>query len=123
MEWGLKMKAKFFAALLSASVLMVAPVQAKIIGITISDPKVMLPICKEEIAQGRAGVCTRYVIGTAQGMQARNEICIPLSAGYEDMVQVVVSWIEPALERASGVQRYMLFDTETALRNVWSCKK
>ena len=65
------MKAKFFAALLSASVLIVAPVQAKIIGITISDPKVMLPICKEEIAQGRAGVCTGYVIGTAQGMQAR----------------------------------------------------
>src|SRR5215467_15973313 len=63
--------------------------------ITISDPKVKLPICKEEIAQGRAGVCTGYVIGTAQGMQARNEICIPLSAGYEDMVQVVVSWIEP----------------------------
>jgi hypothetical protein len=32
MEWGLEMKAKFFAALLGASVLMVAPVQAKIIG-------------------------------------------------------------------------------------------
>jgi hypothetical protein len=123
MNWGLKMKVKFFAALLGASVLMVAPVQAKITGLMISDPKVMLPICKEEIAQGHAGVCTGYVIGVAQGMQSRNEICIPLTAGYEDMVQVVLSWIEPALERATEVQRYMLVDTQTALRNVWSCKK
>ena len=75
------------------------------------------------LAQGHAGVCTGYVIGVAQGMQSRNEICIPLTAGYEDMVQVVWSWIEPALERATEVQRYMLVDTQTALRNVWSCKK
>jgi hypothetical protein len=102
---------------------MVAPVQAKITGLMISDPKVMLPICKEEIAQGRAGVCTGYIIGVAQGMQARKDICIPLSAAYDDMVQVVVSWIEPSLERAPEVQRYTLHDTETALRNVWSWKK
>jgi hypothetical protein len=116
-------KVKFFAALLGASVVMVSPVQAKSSGVMISDPKVMLPICKEEIAQGRAGVCTGYVIGVVQEMQSRNEICIPLSAGYEDMVQVVVSSIEPALERGTEVQRYMLVDTQTALRNVWSCKK
>jgi hypothetical protein len=53
------MKPKFFAALLlGASVFMAAPVQAKFIGIAIYDPIVMLPICKNEIAEGRAGVCT-----------------------------------------------------------------
>jgi hypothetical protein len=112
-NWGLKVKAKFFAAFLGASVVMVAPVHAKSTGLMISDPKVMLPMCKDEIAQGRAGLCTGYVIGVAQEMQSRNEICIPLSAAYEDM----------ALERANEVQRYMLVDTQTALRNVWSCKK
>jgi hypothetical protein len=55
------MNAKFFAALVGAGVLMAAPVQAKFIGIAIYDPKVMLPICKTEIAQGHAGVCTGYV--------------------------------------------------------------
>jgi len=99
------------------------PVHAKSTGLMISDPTVMLPMCKEEIAQRRAGLCTGYVVGVAQEMQSRNEICIPLSAAYEDMVQVIVSWIEPALERANEVQRYMLLDTQTALRNVWSCKK
>src|SRR5258708_20262513 len=76
MNWGLKMKVKFFAALLGASVLMVAPVQAKITGLIISDPKVMLPICKEEFAQGHAGVCTGYVIGLAKGFQSRIEVLI-----------------------------------------------
>lgn len=54
-KMGVTMNAKFFVALFGASVLMAAPVQAKFIGIAIYDPKVMLPICKNEIAQGRAG--------------------------------------------------------------------
>jgi hypothetical protein len=89
-KWGAKMKAKFFAALLGASVLMAAPVQAKFIGMAIYDPKVMLPICKNEVEQGLAGVCTGYVIGILTDMGAHNEICIPVGVEYEDMVQVAV---------------------------------
>src|SRR4029077_200265 len=84
---------------------MAAPVQAKFIGIAIYDPKVMLPICKNEIAQGRAGVCTGYVIAISEGMRAysawvpHDSLCIPSGTEYEDMVQVVVSWTELSLRR------------------------
>jgi hypothetical protein len=82
-QTGVKMNAKLFAAVFGASVLMAAPVQAKFIGIAIYDPKVMLPICKNEIAQGRAGVCTGYVIAISEGMTAYSDwvphdsLCIP----------------------------------------------
>jgi hypothetical protein len=69
-QTGVKMNAKLFAAVFGASVLMAAPVQAKFIGIAIYDPKVMLPICKNEIAQGRAGVCTGYVIAISEGNES-----------------------------------------------------
>ena len=99
------MKETFFAALLGASVLMAAPAQAKFIGIAIYDPKVMLPICKDEIAQGRAGVCTGFVIAVWEGMQEYSHwvpddsLCIPSGIEYEDMVLVVVAWTEFSLRR------------------------
>ncbi len=119
------MKAKFFAALLGASVLMAAPVQAKFIGIAIYDPKVMLPICKNEIAQGRAGVCTGYVIAISEGMRAysvwvpHDSLCIPSGTEYEDMVQVVVSWTELSLRRNPEGARDFRRLTEAAFRTTW----
>ena len=61
------MNAKLFAAVFGASVLMAAPVQAKFIGIAIYDPKVMLPICKNEIAQGRAAMGRRIWVENVGG--------------------------------------------------------
>ena len=93
------------AALVGANLLMAAPVQARFIGIAIYDPTVMLPICKNEIAQGRAGVCTGYLIAISEEMRAysawvpRDSLCIPSGTEYEDMIQVVVSWIELSLRR------------------------
>ena len=123
------MKAKFFAALLGANVLMAAPVQAKFIGIPIYDPKVMLPICKNEIAQGRAGVCTGYVIGIWEGMMAyshwvpHDSLCIPSGTEYEDLVQVVVSWTELRLrENPEGARNFRVL-AEAAFRSTWGCKQ
>jgi hypothetical protein len=123
------MKVTFFAALLGASVLMAAPVQAKFIGIAIYDPKVMLPICKNEIAQGRAGVCTGYVIAISEGMKAysawvpHDGLCIPSGIEYEDMVQVVVSWTELSLRRNPEGARDFRGLTEAAFRSTWGCKQ
>jgi hypothetical protein len=125
-----KMKPKFFAALLlGASVFITAPVQAKFIGIAIYDPIVMLPICKNEIAEGRAGVCTGYVIAVSEGMRAysawvpHDALCIPAGVEYEDMVQVVVSWTELSLRRNPEGTRDFRTLTEAALRSTWSCKQ
>src|SRR5436190_9802292 len=126
---GGKMKETFLAMLVGASLLMAAPVQAKFIGIAIYDPKVMLPICKNEIAQGLAGVCTGYVIAIWQGMSAysawvRNDkLCIPPGTEYEDMVQVVVSWTELSLRRNPEVARDFRVLTEAAFRSTWGCKQ
>jgi hypothetical protein len=125
------MKEKFFAALLGTSVLMAAPAQAQFIGIAIYDPQVMLPICKNEIAQGRAGVCTGYVIAKMESMHEysswvpHDALCIPGGTEYKDMVQVVVSWTELSLLRDPEVVRFRDFRvlTEGALRNTWGCKK
>jgi hypothetical protein len=128
---GVLMNAKFFVALFGASVLMAAPVQAKFIGIAIYDPKVMLPICKDEITQGRAGVCTGYVIAISQGMQAysawvpNDSLCMPSGTEYEDMLQVVVSWAELTLRRnpeGAAAHDFRVL-TEQALRTTWGCKK
>jgi hypothetical protein len=123
------MKEKVFAALLGASMLMAPPVQAKFIGIAIYDPKVMLPICINEIAQGRAGVCTGYVIAISQGMSAysawvpNDKLCIPSSIEYEDMVQVVVSWTELRLRSDPESARDFRVLTEAAFRSTWGCKQ
>jgi hypothetical protein len=128
-KMGVSMNAKFFVALFCASVLMAAPVQAKFIGIAIYDPKVMLPICKNEITQGRAGVCTGYVIAIWQGMQAysawvpNDRLCIPSDAEYEDIVQVVVSWTELSLRRDPEGARDFRGLTEAAFRATWGCKQ
>ena len=123
------MKDKLFAALLGASLLMTPPVQAKFIGIAIYDPKVMLSICKNEIEQGRAGVCTGYIIGTWQGMMAysawvpNDKLCVPDGVEYEDMVQVVVSWTELSLRRNPQGARDFRVLTEGAFRSTWGCKQ
>jgi hypothetical protein len=123
------MNAKLFAAVFGASVVMAAPVQAKFIGIAIYDPKVMLPICKNEIAQGRAGVCTGYVIAISEGMRAysawvpHDSLCIPSGTEYEDMVQVVVSWTELSLRRNPEGARDFRVLTEAAFRSTWGCKQ
>lgn len=104
--------------------LVVAPAQAKFIGQDL-DPRVMLPLCKDDIAQGRAGVCTGYVLGIATSMKGQNAICIPADVEYEDIVRAVVNWIELAFLRWPDRQagRHMFFDTEAALRTVWACNK
>jgi hypothetical protein len=124
------MNAKFFvAALFGASVLLAVPAQAKFIGIAIYDPKVMLPICKNEITQGRAAVCTGYVIAISQGMQEyshwvpNDSLCIPDGTEYEDMVQVVVSWTELSLRRNPEGARDFRVETEAAFRTTWGGKR
>ena len=124
------MKEKFFAALLGASVVMVTPLQAKFIGIAIYDGRVMLPICKSEIAQGRAGVCAGYVIAKWESMQEysawvpHDALCIPPGTEYEDMVQVVVSWTELRLRDPDVMSPFDFRTlTEAALRYTWGCKK
>ena len=125
------MKATFFAALSGASILMAGPAQAQFIGIAIRDPQVMLPICKNEIAQGRAGVCTGYVVAKMESMHEysswvpHDALCIPGGTEYKAMVQVVVSWAELNLIRDPEVARFRDFRvlTEGALRNTWGCKK
>jgi hypothetical protein len=89
----------------------------------------MLPICKTEIAQGRAGVCTGYVIAISEGMSAysawvpNDRLCMPSGIEYEDMVQVVVSWIELSLRRNPEGTRDFRGLTEAAFRNTWGCKQ
>jgi hypothetical protein len=64
------MKVNLFAALLAANMFMTAPVQAKFIGIAIYDPKIMLPICKSENAQGHypcRGCIHSQIISPARG--------------------------------------------------------
>ena len=125
----MKLKARILAALIGASALMSVPVHAKFIGIAIYDPKVMLPICKTEIAQGRAGVCTGYVIAISEGMSAysawvpNDRLCMQSGIEYEDMVQVVVSWIELSLRRNPEGTRDFRILTEAAFRNTWGCKQ
>lgn len=126
----MKLKPTILAALFGASALIVAPAKAKFIGIAIYDPKVMLPICKSEIAQGRAGVCTGYIIAISQGMSAysawvpNDSLCIPSGIEYEDMVQVVVSWGELTLRRnpEGAPARDFRVLTEAAFRDTWGCK-
>lgn len=132
---AVRMKVKFFVALLSANVLLAAPPQAKVLegplGIAIFDPKVMLPICKAEIAQGRAGVCTGYVIAIQEGMQAyshwvpHDRLCIPPDTEYINMVKAVVSWIELRSVRDPENWDKGLFRVlaEAALRHTWGCMK
>ena len=114
---------RILVALFAASVLTTAPAQAKFIGIAIYDPIVMLPICKKEIAEGRAGVCTGYVIAISEEMRAHADgHCLPPGVEYEDMVQAVVSGTELYLQRPPGVVEDFMFLTERALRNTWPCK-
>jgi hypothetical protein len=123
------MKATATAMLVVAGLSLATPVQAKFIGIAIYDPKVMLPICKNEIAHGQPGVCTGYIIGTWQGMMAysawvpNDKLCVPDGVEYEDMVQVVVSWTELSLRRNPEGARDFRTLTEGAFRSTWGCKQ
>jgi hypothetical protein len=89
----------------------------------------MLPICKNEIAHGLAGVCTGYVIAISEEMRAysawvpADSLCIPNGAEYEDMVQVVVSWTELSLRRSPERPHDFTTEIEAAFRSTWGCKR
>ena len=114
------MKAAIFATMLGASVLAAAHVQAKWIGVDTSS-EAMLPLCKSEIAQGRAGVCAGFVLGIRYGMAG--ELCIPEGIEFEDMVQVVVNWTDTFIRTSPEKAHYFPANVEAALRHTWRCQK
>jgi hypothetical protein len=91
--WRARMKA-LFTGLLSAGLVYATQAQAKFIGTTFYMPKVMVEMCKSEIARGQAGFCTGYVIATEEQLAGVGQVCLPPSVEYEDMVRAVVSRIE-----------------------------
>jgi hypothetical protein len=115
---GSKMKmSALFIGLLGAGLVFAMPTQAKFIGTTFYEPRVMLEMCKSEIARGEAGFCTGYVIATWEQLAGTNQVCMPQGVEYEDMLRVVVNRIETV----SGSDTR--FQTEFALRLKWPCKQ
>jgi hypothetical protein len=133
------MKTKF-VVLLSASVLIAAPIQAQASPLT---AKEMLPFCKNELAKGQFGRCTGYIVAIYDEMISRNirtliqigkgqeaeelrarGACLVLEMDPNWMRQVVISWIEkyekkPYLRNTPNPSMYEL--TLDALRNEWGC--
>jgi hypothetical protein len=93
------------------------PIQAKFTGTMFYDPRVMLEMCKSEIARGQAGFCTGYVIATWEQLAGTGQVCKPDGVEYEEMLGVVVNRIETI----GGSDTRPL--TEFALRIAWPCKK
>jgi hypothetical protein len=128
-----------FAVLLSASVLIAAPVQAQEFVFPIT-AEGMLPFCKTELAQARFGRCTGYVVAiydemksrslrtliqvrrghTAEELKARGA-CFVLDMDLSSMRQVVINWIEQYLRQHPGTNPSMYEMTIDALRNKWGC--
>jgi hypothetical protein len=121
-------KTKFFTALLGASVLMVSQAQGQPIcdriecmvftpqHASIDSAKEMLPLCQKEIAQGRPGMCTGYIIAVALEMAAHREArgCLPGYFGeYDEMLRAVVPGIAREVQGNRDV--HMRVATEDAL--------
>ena len=85
----------------------------------------MLPLCQSEIAQGRPGLCTGYIIAVALEMAVHREGCLPGYLEYDDMLRAVVPGI--AREVRGNPDVHMRVATEDALdkwgRAKSDCKK
>lgn len=109
----------FFTGLLGAGLFFATPTEAKFIGTMFYMPKVMLEMCKSEIARGQAGFCTGYVIATWEQLAGAFQVCTPDGVEYEDMLRVVANRLTTLGDEARDTRVH----TEAALRIAWPCKK
>jgi hypothetical protein len=110
-----------FSGLLGAGLIFATPSQAKFIGTMFYEPKVMLEMCKSEIALGQAGFCTGYVIAKWESLNGAGQMCLPQGVQYEDMLRVVVDLLADR-DAVSGSNDSRVL-TERALHIAWPCKK
>jgi hypothetical protein len=100
----------------------------------------MLPFCKTELAEGRFGGCTGYVVAIYDEMKSRNlrtfiqarrghgaeelkarGACLVLDMDLGQMRQAAISWIERYLQQHPGTEPFMYEMTIDALRDAWGC--
>jgi len=110
-----------FSGLLGAGLILATPTQAKLIVTDFYIPSVMLQMCESEIAQGKAGFCTGYVIAKWEELASGEEVCVPSDVEYEDMLSAVVR----RFEWGSGWMKSGDTDLQVrvALREAWPCKR